>query len=682
MQHHRVFISSTIDDLRAQRDAAEDALTQLGFFRVVRVEKLPARGDSSERVCLGEVRAADALVLILHKRYGFVPQDGNAEGLSVTHIEYREARRMGIPVYAFISTACDREPLLDEFISEVSDYNSGVFRRMWLSLDDLAREVRRSAVEWLSVDLRAGRMLEAVGLVDEERGSLTVDVSGVDVLASDGPAWLATFLEQLDAACKARYLPAPVTSGHPSVDAYVVTVTRSAPETPRDVTLALVPMTDSAGLPEIMEFSVPLECPSPSAVAMAATALVEAAVHDVSAAISNLTALAADSGSDVSRSAEALLSAAALLSAINTGMCSEKVVRAMLGLPRLSPGAISNGLLSLMAAQLRLEMAGASRAVEGVEQLSFELLSTVIARGDAAPDALYNLGRQALRRSRKLGLQLFDELLAADPSYEERWYFHRDLGLLEYASGHYSAAAVHYDHACHLKDDDSELWRQAGDACYYDGQWAEALVRYQRALALDAIESYYVDHKVSNCRAHIAAGQADSNAFRRQFVRSGRVARIGDRLASQGHERLARPLFAVAQRICPISFDAGRWLALYANRSGSYQVAIEHLGNALAAVPEDPFVRMNLAANLIFMASGTMNGDAAHNLKASFFHGGPQMLGRFEVQMTNSDSGAELVLQASGLLEEVATERDSWLERRSEVHAPERYGSTTHIEIR
>jgi tetratricopeptide (TPR) repeat protein len=660
----------------------EDALTQLGFFHVVRVENLPARGDSSEHVCLGEVRAADALVLILHRRYGFVPQDGNPEGLSVTHIEYREARRMGIPVYAFISTVSDREPTLDEFISDVSDYSSGVFRRTWLSLDDLAREVRRSAVEWLSVDLRAGRMLEAVGLVDEERGSLAVDVSGVDVMSFDGPTWLATFLEQLDAACRARYLPAPVTSGRPSVDAYVVTVMRSSPESPLDVTLALVPMPDSVGRPDTVVVSIPLESPTPSTAAMAATALVEAAVHDASGAISNLTALAADSDSDTSGSAEALLSAAALVSAINAGVLSEQVVQAMLSLPRLSPGAISNGLLSLMAAQLRLEMAGAWRAIECVEQLSFDLLSTAIARGDATPDALYNLGRQALRRSRKLGLQLFEELMAADPSYEERWYFHRDLGLLEYGSGDYSSAAVHYDHACHLKDDDSELWRQAGDACYYDGQWAEALVRYLKALALDAIESYYVDHKVTNCRAQIAAGKADSSGFRRQLARSERVARTGDRLASRGHERLARPLFAVAQRICPVSFDAGRWLALYANRSGSYQVAIEHLGNALAAVPEDPFVRMNLAANLIFMASGTMDEDAVHNLKASFFHGGPQMLERFEVQMTNSDNGAELVRQASALLEQVTAERDSWLERRGEVHAPERYGSTTHIEIR
>lgn len=682
MRRHRVFISSTIEDLRTQRDAAETALTQLGFFDVVRVESLPARGESSERVCVGEVGAAAALILILHKRYGFVPPERNPEGLSVTHIEYREARRMGIPVYAFISTDRDREPLLEIFISEVADYSFGLFRRTWLSVDDLQREVRRSAVEWLSSDLRAGRMLEAIGLVAEERGTIAIDIAGLDVVVQDGPAWLAAFLEQLEDECKGRHLPAPISGGVPTVTAYTVEVSRSATASASDVTLLLTPSTESVAQPESAAVSIRLDSPPPSVAAAAAAALLEAAVHDASSAVLSLIALAGDTEAGGSTNPEWLLQAAATLSAVSSGVHGEKVVEAMLRLSHLNADATSVGVLCLMAARVRQEAAGAWRGVEGVDQLSFELLSTAIERSDARPGALYNLGRQALLHSRRLGLELFDALLAAEPSYEERWYFHRDLGLIEYASRNYSAASDHYDHACHLKCDDPELWRQAGDARYYEGQWAEALLRYQKALALDEVESYYVDFKVGFCRAQIAAGRADSRHFKARFIRSARIATLGDRLASSGRERLARPLFGVAKRVCALSFDADRWLALYANRNGSYQVASEHLSNALAAIPEDPFVRMNLSANLIFGSGGVLPEDATQSLRASFFHAGPQMLERFAVQMTNSDNSEYLIARASVVLDEVTAERGAWLERRGEIHAPEQYGSTIHIEIR
>jgi len=47
------------------------------------------------RSVLEEVRNADAVLLIIGKRYGFVPTVKNPEALSATHLEFREARKNG-----------------------------------------------------------------------------------------------------------------------------------------------------------------------------------------------------------------------------------------------------------------------------------------------------------------------------------------------------------------------------------------------------------------------------------------------------------------------------------------------------------------------------------------------------------------------------------------------------------
>jgi uncharacterized protein DUF4062 len=72
---YRVFISSTIEDLTDARESVEKILEALEIFDTVRVEKLPAISEPSHRVCLDEVRKADAVVLIVGGKYGFVPSD-------------------------------------------------------------------------------------------------------------------------------------------------------------------------------------------------------------------------------------------------------------------------------------------------------------------------------------------------------------------------------------------------------------------------------------------------------------------------------------------------------------------------------------------------------------------------------------------------------------------------------
>ncbi len=106
-----VFISSTVEDLKAYRDAAGFEAERAGF-RVLWQEYFVASGDKPPlEKCLDEVAKADVLVVIVAHRYGWVPPDQPSGGTkSITRLECEEAIREGngkkrIEVIAFLVDA-------------------------------------------------------------------------------------------------------------------------------------------------------------------------------------------------------------------------------------------------------------------------------------------------------------------------------------------------------------------------------------------------------------------------------------------------------------------------------------------------------------------------------------------------------------------------------------------------
>jgi uncharacterized protein DUF4062 len=82
----RVYVSSTIADLKRERQAV------LNWLRVARHQAIDSYLPDSETVrksSLDDVGKCDLYVLILEHRYGFVPADGNPDGLSITQLEFR-----------------------------------------------------------------------------------------------------------------------------------------------------------------------------------------------------------------------------------------------------------------------------------------------------------------------------------------------------------------------------------------------------------------------------------------------------------------------------------------------------------------------------------------------------------------------------------------------------------------
>lgn len=93
-----VFVSSTFTDLQIYRRKIQDALTQLEA--VVRgMEQFGSKPGSPVEECLKVVQSCQLYVGVFGMRYGSVP-DGQDK--SMTHIEYDEAQRLGLPSLIYI----------------------------------------------------------------------------------------------------------------------------------------------------------------------------------------------------------------------------------------------------------------------------------------------------------------------------------------------------------------------------------------------------------------------------------------------------------------------------------------------------------------------------------------------------------------------------------------------------
>lgn len=100
-----VMISSTFADLAEHRAALMSAIQGQHLHPVV-MESDSARPVTVIESSLEKVRDAAAYILIIGRRYGSVPDcAANPDGLSLTHLEFREAMRLGRPVLVFIMGA-------------------------------------------------------------------------------------------------------------------------------------------------------------------------------------------------------------------------------------------------------------------------------------------------------------------------------------------------------------------------------------------------------------------------------------------------------------------------------------------------------------------------------------------------------------------------------------------------
>ncbi len=104
-KRYTVFISSTYEDLREEREKVMGALLKLNFIPCG-MELFPASSEEQWSLIQRVIDDCDYYILILAGKYGSV----NNQGISYTEMEYRYAIKQGKPVIAFVHKCPDTLP--------------------------------------------------------------------------------------------------------------------------------------------------------------------------------------------------------------------------------------------------------------------------------------------------------------------------------------------------------------------------------------------------------------------------------------------------------------------------------------------------------------------------------------------------------------------------------------------
>src|SRR3954465_5521790 len=94
---YQIFVSSTYEDLREERQQATQAILEAGCFPAG-MELFPASDDTQWELIKRVIEESDYYVVIVGGRYGNL----GSEGISYTEMEYDYAVKRGIPVLGFM----------------------------------------------------------------------------------------------------------------------------------------------------------------------------------------------------------------------------------------------------------------------------------------------------------------------------------------------------------------------------------------------------------------------------------------------------------------------------------------------------------------------------------------------------------------------------------------------------
>ena len=159
---YQIFISSTYEDLKAERQKVQDAILSMYHFPIG-MEMFSAGDEEQWQTIQETIDSSDYYILLIGHRYGTTIEEGEYAGISYTQKEYRYAVSKNIPVIAFFID--DKVPVtldkteqnalkkkkLEAFKKEVKD------KRMvewWSNPDDLAAKVMNALNKQINKDLK------------------------------------------------------------------------------------------------------------------------------------------------------------------------------------------------------------------------------------------------------------------------------------------------------------------------------------------------------------------------------------------------------------------------------------------------------------------------------------------------------------------------------------------------
>jgi hypothetical protein len=151
-----VMISSTLEDLERERDAADGALKALRLTRF-RAERLGTVSLSPREWCELMSTQCDILVLMIGERYGHVLEP---EGISVVEFEYNVARNADRDkILVYIQEGVRRtDTRQKKFLARVKEFNDGHVTSTFTTPEDLSEQIPRDVQRWLTSHAKRNKL--------------------------------------------------------------------------------------------------------------------------------------------------------------------------------------------------------------------------------------------------------------------------------------------------------------------------------------------------------------------------------------------------------------------------------------------------------------------------------------------------------------------------------------------
>ena len=156
---YQVFLSSTYDDLREERQQATQAILEMGHFPAG-MELFPASDQTQADLIKRVISESDYYVLILSARYGST----DLSGLSYTEMEYNWAIEYGLPILSFVRRSIEDVPTKWAETDSTKRSNLEAFRakvmsrhvRLFDNSTELGMQVMKSLMNESRINPRVG----------------------------------------------------------------------------------------------------------------------------------------------------------------------------------------------------------------------------------------------------------------------------------------------------------------------------------------------------------------------------------------------------------------------------------------------------------------------------------------------------------------------------------------------
>lgn len=166
---YQVFVSSTYEDLRAERDQVIRAVLEMGHIPVG-MEMFSAADEEQWKIIKRHIDESDYYVVIVAHRYGSV-----VDGVSYTEKEYDYALSQGVPVIGFILDSSapwpkDRVDTDQAKVVALEAFKQKLRRKpigIWSSSQDLYGRVSIAFIKLITANPRPG-WVRAVGIAGPE----------------------------------------------------------------------------------------------------------------------------------------------------------------------------------------------------------------------------------------------------------------------------------------------------------------------------------------------------------------------------------------------------------------------------------------------------------------------------------------------------------------------------------